>query len=1284
MNKFLWLWSVRLAVAFALVVIMSRVDGAELRGFGPVTSEPLKLDPGLEGFLFVCKDPDHATTLMEKLGHDMEQSCTVTPVWQSVTLGGHGYSVLVRPGLGAFLLATNGEKVFAITSSKTDQLDAAFAGAVQTLGEAHGFDPQFQYPMYLDKFTTHGIGSWYPSYWDDANTKGKPNTIDDHFQFAQKYDLVLQPSAGGYQLRNLLPKLHQYDRPYHFAQWHEWSPSLALLCPDDLVLPGTDFSTSPSYYGEVSFGGKQLEAFRNWTFEQSMKELKDDPNLVDWLEPHGEIGPFHDHFYWDYSENNRLAMVNYLQQERHYTLASLGEAWFGDKDRFHSWADVGIPMNYDFYGRQPDSIMADRVWRLHTATLDDGCKLGYQNDHFDDAKWVTFPMPGGEVSSMIRRGAKLMWYRGTLTVPEKWLGEHRGKGRIYLNAATLTESRGWKNPDKVWFNGQEVGALFTAPGNTNAAQIDVTEIIRPGVNNIAFLPTNERFGFPGTFFLATKPMESYPFSDSNLNARYFDWSEYVSWVLNNDVADTLKAMRAIDPDRPIKVHAASDKDLMGRIMEKYGCYGHNTGEGSFLRAWDRRLGYPRGTRASAEFGGSITTEVGLKRFLGFFTFEGLNALDNFHNIQAMMYTPATPVWEEYMPYFKMAPHREIKKPDIALLWSSKNNKLLERNLPMIYDLGRGDLQSIGYSYVYLDELGLEDGLAKDYPVVWDAYSELMSPETVAQIKAYVEAGGTFVALQETGRSTFTKKDAWPISDLTGFAVREVRPMEGSVTIMRDQPLFKNLAGKTFYNRGKCIDYSDYNFADKCVVLDPVAPGTQAIARYKDGAIAIGMRKLGKGRVIVLGSPFWRDSYDNSGLWTPGEGQSVFLEDLLAGLGLKPLATADNHDIWREHYVATNGTEEYLALWNPTDTEKTTTFEWTTVKPAGSLFDPKNGQAIPGQIDGNKVRLENLKLAPYETLIVATQSVQPPQNSLSDWFAELSRTWQPSAKGEFVPRPDLPFYESEVREGTTSRVLSAEEAAHLDLSALASGVDPGAGWDSKLGFIRPENLNLKLEPSQKIAYRCPMTLPKEWKAGDTYSLVFKPYWRDNLLVNAFFNGKPVLSVDKGGTKDASVDITSLISFDKPNWLAFTTPSTGFMGVIQIVRRPKVAESMEVTGAWQVQGDEDSGVSTVTLPGKMQGLFAQKKDIVIPAAWSKSRVFIEIQPSQIADYNAFAINDKMVLHPLAYFAAVTYMDITPWVKFGQANTLTLVPAKPARNWEPGPLTINHITLERVPNR
>jgi len=60
--------------------------------------------------------------------------------------------------------------------------------------------------------------------------------------------------------------------------------------------------------------------------------------------------------------------------------------------------------------------------------------------------------------------------------------------------------------------------------------------------------------------------------------------------------NTFKAIRAVDPDRPIKMHACYDKDLGIPLQARFGCYGHNTGEGGFFRPWDKRFGSPTASR----------------------------------------------------------------------------------------------------------------------------------------------------------------------------------------------------------------------------------------------------------------------------------------------------------------------------------------------------------------------------------------------------------------------------------------------------------------------------------------------------------------------------------------------------------------------------------------------------------------------------------------------------------------------------------------------------------------
>lgn len=1284
MHFFSWRSLLLLAICASLFFSQS-LSAATIRGLGEVTPQPIDASGGLSGLSFKCDSPEHALILLAKIGHDMSPTATVPVSWQTINIEGINASVLVRPGFGSILLAAKGNTTFAYTSTATDNLAGAFANAASSLSGAKFYDPNFQYPMYMDKFSGRGIGSWYVY---ESSAKIPDNSITAHFNFLRDHDLTVQPNGGGFILKNLLPIIHQFNRPYHFAQWLDWLPEDALICPEDIVQPGKDFASICTYYGEFSFGGKKLLDYRNWKFQQSMKELVNDPNLVDWLDPNGEVGPSQFQTYWDFSENNRRHFAEWLKNTRGYSLSSLAKAWYGGKKSFSSWDAVPIPMDYELFGLQPDSLRPEPLWKIHSGKIDEGLRGGFAQPDHDDHGWLTLTMPGGQIPAILWSSQKQYWYRGIIDVSPSWLASHRAKGRIYLNVADLSGSSTIEKPDRYWVNGQEVGALSLQPGHLIQGFIDVTDVIKSGKNLIVFHPNEGFWGPIGTMFLGSKPMEKYPFTDPHLNARFFDWHEYVAYCIAEEMENTYKAIRGIDPNRPIKMHAALDKDLVIPLQEKYGAYGHNTGDEAFFRPWDKRFGYPRGVPCSAESSGSQSDPEGLKKWIGWFNFTGLNAFDNFYNVQAMMMPNVAPIWKEYLPYLHLGNRRDIKKPDIALFWSSQDQRLLDRCTNMCYDLGRGDLQPLGYSYVYTDDSGMRDHVTDDYKVIWDCATSVMEPETVARLKTYVENGGTFVALQETGRHTPTQRDAWPIDDLTGFKVREVRPMTGTVNILQKQSLFTALAGKSFFNLGKCIDYSGYNYADKCVALEPVASGTEVIARYGDGGIAIGLRHLGKGRVVVLGSPFWRDSYDKSGVWWPGEGQDAFLEDILHGLGLKPLATADTHKVWREHYLANNGTEEYLAMWNPYPDPVTFSTDWTTVHPVQSVYDPKNSQVIAAAtFKDNHVHLDKITLAPYETLVAAASVERRPADALRDWFNHYALWYRPSAPGKELQRPDLPTYEFPLDRQLEGKQISADDLAKLDLAALSTQTQADGTWSKQTGFS--PDTQQALPDTEHFVFRAVIDLPSSWKPGDPYELNLRTFGKWSETIDAYLNGKQVMTQAKTGAPGYSklaggaiAEVGPMLHFGKPNVLVFTTTKFGFMGEAWLLHHPVPAETLPVTGTWQVQENEESGLVPTPLPGKFKGLLAFKRDVVVPASWKGSRVFLQIDVGDKKEFSASAINNQVLFLPLRYFPSpIVYTDITPWVKFGQANTLTLVPSSAANLWEPGSLDVKGITLQRV---
>jgi hypothetical protein len=1275
-------------------ISVSSLTAEPLRGFGEVTMSSANESAAV----FECENPERALILLHKIGRDMSQSATEPATWQQVKLGDVSAPVLTRPGLGSFLPTAKGNVVTVYIASDGEVPGAAFANLAPELDGARFFDPDFRYPVYLDKYSHYGIGSWYPSNWGDLQTKDKPNTVDDHFTFARELDLAIRPNSGGHLLRNLMPKIREYVRPYCFTQWQEWSPELAIMAPEELTTAGPWFSSMPDYYGQISRGGKRLSTWNNWMLQKRVRQHVENPLLVDWPDPNGEVGPFLEHFLGDFSENSRREFVRYLRDVRGYALPSLGQAWHGDPGAFPSWEAVPIPMTWELYGWNGGSIKAESAWRLHPAETEDalgeGVAADWHRPDFDDRNWVELELPGGEFLGVFaphHSKTKPLWYRGGVEVPADWLDK---TSPVYLTAATWTAGRfhgerfggtgAGANADRVWVNGKEIGA-FTGPGGqTLRAQFEVTRHLRPGRNTIAFLPASPFM--PGGFFLTGQPREDYPFSDAHRNARYSDWQQYVVWAIADMLEDSYKAIRAIDAGRVIKMHAYQAKDLGVPLAARYGAVLHNTGDEAYFRPWDRRFGYVRGIPSSCESSGSVTTPEHFRRWLGWFSFHGggPSALDQFHNIQNMMYSPAAHLWREYMPYWKLAPRRDLKKPGIAIFWSSRNNLLLDRPAVYCFDLGRGDLQALGHSYVYVDESAVLDSLLDGYPVVWDSGTWIMDPKTVAGIKEYVERGGTFVALQETGRHTTLQRDAWPISDLTGFEVREIRPMDGTVSILTEQPLFKQLAGRVFYNRGESVDYSDYNFADKCVVLEPVADGTEVLARYDDGAIAIGMRRLGKGRVIVLGSPFWRDSHDSGGMWWPGTKQNAFLEDILAGLGVAPVATADSHKVWREHYLAMNGTEEFLNLHNPYDEPVRFNVDWNTVNPAGRLFDPKDGREIPGTINGCAVRLENMTLAPRETLIVATQPGRRPEAVLADWFERLAQYFQPSAGGEVLERPDLPVYELRLADQLHGKVLQSGEAAMLP--AVPAGTGLGAAQSPAVFRNNPD-------PKRRCVFHVRFPTPETWRPEDRVVLYLRgmSHAVGNVVgpVDAWLNGNQAFAqvdASAGGYSTliggAEAEIGKLLKRDAENVLVFTTGPNGFHGQVDIQMRPAPTEVMEIAGEWQMQQDAGSGLQPITLPGAMRGMYAFT-NVDVPAAWRGDRVFVEVDAGE--GYRAFAINDKVVFHPVGGHGIqeVRYMDVTPWIQFGEANRLTLISAG-APGWQPMDVEVRGVRVQRVAQR
>ena len=192
----------------------------------------------------------------------------------------------------------------------------------------------------------------------------------------------------------------------------------------------------------------------------------------------------------------------------------------------------------------------------------------------------------------------------------------------------------------------------------------------------------------------------------------------------------------------------------------------------------------------------------------------------------------------------------------------------------------------------------------------------MDDTTVAALEKWVRAGGTFIALHNTGQHSLLQANAWPISRLTGFRVTGWAPADEEITFEPGQRLWPSLESQRVGGSGQGQDWLGQNFAGGGIRLQATAAECQPVARWKDGSIAVGERALGRGRVIVLGSTFWRNARDLAGIYAPVNTQErPWLAELLAGLGVPELGQSGP---WlREARSRTDG-QPWLVVFNQTD------------------------------------------------------------------------------------------------------------------------------------------------------------------------------------------------------------------------------------------------------------------------------------------------------------------------------------------------------------------------------
>lgn len=386
----------------------------------------------------------------------------------------------------------------------------------------------------------------------------------------------------------------------------------------------------------------------------------------------------------------------------------------------------------------------------------------------EDSAW--FRAPANDMAILIHRtnakppAAPKFWMRRTFEAPGDSLTTCR-----YLHAAVTQIHRALNPPPEVTVNGMACPRV--AENVTWSYCYDVGRALRPGRNEIAVQTWGSNL--PGYFFLNATPLRGYLDMTPTENARFFEAIEFSTALRIRLIEGNLRAIRSVDPERPIKLmatHQFYDKSLP--LCRRYGAYQHDTGGAGAFWAPMQGDGYSRSHRLpfSCEQGGPPADVAALRSSLTRYLNYGNSAADLVFSVQHYTENPEIRAWlEENVELLHALGKMRQPSPRLAVLRSSRMFRIGLDDI-WNWDIGRGLVQSTGRTLSYVETCDLTDpSVLSQFNLIVDDASLVLTEDECAGLRRWIEAGGTFVAQHHTGRHSVAERDTWPLWRVLGIA-----------------------------------------------------------------------------------------------------------------------------------------------------------------------------------------------------------------------------------------------------------------------------------------------------------------------------------------------------------------------------------------------------------------------------------------------------------------------------------------------------------------------------------
>ena len=1277
----------------------------KLRGYGTLSGTFTPYVTGESVLEIACEDEAKAKLVHAKYLSDLQVLPGVTPT--ALPDGPHGNASAYQTPNGFIIAVRAGADVYIFTGASLLGAHNAELKMIAGLGAVNSdFGPRVEVPMYLNRFDKFGLRFYYGPFIVPEGTKQLTDyDPTQDFDYAKQTHTGMQfwhtptsvDSAEG--ITNMpwtlwaLKAANKDGLPVGINDGIEskilwahqrWPEQMAQFQPGFL---GDWYGSMNFDEGITSWNGLEAKDHELGELQDSLRQFSAYKNITSWLEPHEEMSHGVADLLLEYGPVADAGYRTFLKQ-KYGDVSAVSKRWYGDASKLKSWEDVKAPELAGFLGWGPQAIDLTGTWKI---SYDQPFGPDAGSTSLDDYSWPTVQAPNDAIVRFLPR--KPAVYRRHLDLDAAWRAKNP---KIWLYCWDLNDARAVINdPNKgvqIYVNGTLLPETPLKITSDHWVALDATQALHDGDNLIAITLPNGLFNYRA--YLSPHEPVLYPNLGPQENARWVDFYDWNIWFRGNAVRRGAQMIRQVDPDAGIMLMAPhSYQESISDVAKEYGGDFHDTG--SMAGSWQddpAALAQGMGLPISDEPGGPAKTPLELKAFFGRWLTEGGNAIDYFgHEGDILWFPDRKKVFEDNLPIYSSVGKYHTATTGVAALYSMRNAGLLD--FPWYGGQGYGSTNALhlgsgqskwnvraplrgDFDADSLMEASFARGDAARYAVIIDTNTSIIDPPLLAQIEKYVRDGGTFVTYVQTGRHTSLVPDSWPIEKLTGYHVTKLAQdtpwQTGAITWAPDQKIFSG-------------DWIAQPKADG-LSMKKVAGDAQDLAYWKDGSVAIGMHKLGKGQIIEVGCRFtsWGlpDRIDRD-IWgyllksynrlteygfSTDPNASLFTPELVAtgklfgqildwrGVARVPgQLTPQSEDGLLRHYISNNGLYDVWDVWNQNGThDLDTTLHLTVPQPAFAI----------NLLDGSRTALSGpdlpVHLSAFDTAIYLTPRVQVADAS-KQWFELQRRWWQGTAD---AGKPFPPVDHKLTRDLTPDWAFSPVPDAAMDVPAqVAPGFD-----DSRWAKLDFGIFTIPAYPDVHTGlFRKNFTVPENWDHGrvalwirswdgDTFMGHAKVYLDGKLLKDCGTGGiegdEAGGALKPGSTHLLAVEVSRLDGALGPTGRAGLV---GSRGPAWLAYHPEPEARQDLAGPWKTATDGLRYNATSTLPGT--GQFSNRRTVKIDADLS-SRTVVFHALAGSGTVRGIIINGRFVARHHHNIGQEVNLNITPWVKFGQDNTFVMM--------------------------